>query len=45
MHALMFAAVNLNLTASRVGWKKWWYQHFGIARIEGPKDVGGVQGY
>ncbi len=45
LHALIGDVRNLNEIASRVGWKEWWYREFGIARIEEPKDAGGVQGY
>jgi hypothetical protein len=45
LHALMGAVVNLNEVAMRVEWKEWWFKHFGIARIEEPKDAGDVGGY
>lgn len=45
IHALPGSSVDLNAMALRVTWKEWWFQHFGIAGIEKPKDAGDVQGY
>lgn len=45
MHALIGAERDLNEVARRMEMKEWWYENFGIARIEKPDDAGDVQAY
>lgn len=45
LHALVGAERDLNEVALRTAWKEWWYEHFGIARIERPNDSNNVRGY
>jgi hypothetical protein len=44
-HALMADPKDLEVSASRMAWRNWWFERFGIADIQKPYDIAAASGY